>query len=152
MTPSTIDRPIKLKDSRRKAARRVERDFAPIRAEAGSDSATFVLAGPSTQIDVPAEMVPLIVDILEQLLEGNAVTVAPIHTELTTQQAADLLNVSRPYLVKLLDEKVIPSKKVGTHRRVRLDDLMRFRDKDDAERRRAADELARQLDELGLGY
>jgi excisionase family DNA binding protein len=152
MTPSTIGRPIKLKGIRRTAARRVERDLAPIRAEAGNDSATFVLAGPSTRIDVPGEMVPLIVDILEQLLEGNAVAVSPIHTELTTQQAADLLNVSRPYLVKLLDDKAIPSKKVGTHRRVRLDDLMRFRDRDDAKRRRVADELARQLDEFGHGY
>lgn len=152
MAPQSIDRPIKLRDSRRKAARRVVRDIEPLRQEASRADAQFVLSGPSSQIDVPSEMVPLIVEILEQLLEGNAVTIAPIHTELTTQQAADLLNVSRPHLVKLLEEKAIPSKKVGTHRRVRLDDLLRYRDRDDAERRRTADELARQLDDLGLGY
>lgn len=151
MTSQTLDRPIKLNDSRRRAARRVVRDIEPLRQEAATTAARFVLSGPSSQIDIPSEMVPLIVEMLEQLLEGNAVTIAPIHTELTTQQAADLLNVSRPHLVKLLEAKAIPSKKVGTHRRVRLDDLLRYRDKDDAERRRTADKLARQLDELGLG-
>lgn len=152
MATQILDRPIKLTDKRRTAAKRVVRDIEPIRSDAGEAGAQFTLNGPSSQIDVPAEMVPVIVEILEQLLAGNAITVAPVNTELTTQQAADLLNVSRPHLVKLLEQQRIPSKKVGTHRRVRLNDLLRFRDKDDVVRRRTADELAKQLDELGPGY
>ena len=72
--------------------------------------------------------------------------------ELTTQQAADILNVSRPYVVKLLEEGKIPHTKRGRHRRIRFDDLMSYKEKDDRERSLAFDELVRLSEDLEVGY
>jgi excisionase family DNA binding protein len=86
------------------------------------------------------------------MASGNAVTIVPVHAELTTQQAAELLNVSRPFMVKLLEEGRMPFRLVGTRRRVRFEDLARFRQRDDEERSKVMDELTAEAQRLGLDY
>jgi excisionase family DNA binding protein len=104
------------------------------------------------EIEVPTSALRLLVDILFELSNGNAVRVVPIHAELTTQEAADLLNVSRPHLLNLLEQGVLPHHMSGNHRRVRLENLMRFKSQRDRTGEIAMEELARQAQELGLGY
>ena len=103
-------------------------------------------------VSVPRSAFDLFLEILGQMANGNAVTIVPVHAELTTQQAADLLNVSRPFLVSLLEKGALPYKKVGTHRRVRFADLAQYRREQDQRSREALDALTRQAQELGLGY
>jgi len=103
-------------------------------------------------VTIPVPAFQLLMSILNQMAQGNAVTVIPVHAELTTQQAAELLNVSRPFVIKLIDEKALPCKMVGTHRRVLFSDLMDYKRNVDADRLRVLDELAAQAQELGMGY
>ena len=102
------------------------------------------------EIELPHSVFEVLVRVVHEMARGNAVRVMPVRTELTTQQAADLLNVSRPFLVGLLEEGGIPFRKVGSHRRVRLDDLLVYKDTRDRERRRALNELTAESQELGL--
>ncbi|MBN9476929.1 MAG: DNA-binding protein [Bordetella sp. SCN 67-23] len=104
------------------------------------------------QVELPTSALRLLVDILAELADGNAVKVVPVHAELTTQEAADMLNVSRPHLVKLLEDGVLPFHRTGKHRRVRFADLMRYKDARDRAAEQAMGELARQSQELKMGY
>lgn len=101
---------------------------------------------------LPRQALSLLRDLLTEMAQGNAVTVVPTHAELTTQEAAKILNVSRPYLVKLLENDVIPYTKTGTHRRIRYQILMEYKQQRDEESRSAFDELANQAQELDMGY
>jgi excisionase family DNA binding protein len=107
---------------------------------------------PEETVSIPVAAFRLLNDILTEMAKGNAVTLIPIHAELTTQQAADILNVSRPFLVRLIEEGKLVCRKVGTHRRVRFQDLMQYKRQIDQERLKALDELAAQAQDLNMGY
>jgi excisionase family DNA binding protein len=110
--------------------------------------------GAKEEIDVelPAAAVAALVMILTEMAEGNTVTLIPVHAELTTQEAANLLNVSRPYLIKLIEEKKLPCRIVHTHRRIAVRDLLEYKRRSDAVRRQAMRELADDAQENGMGY
>ena len=109
-------------------------------------------AGKDQSIELPAGAVKLLQAILEDMASGRAVTIVPQNAELTTQQAADFMNVSRPFVVQLLEQKKLPFRLVGTHRRVRFEDVLRFKENIDAERRKVLDQLAAEAQELKMGY
>ena len=103
-------------------------------------------------VELPTFAFRLLGEILSELALGNAVKVVPIHAELTTQEGADILNVSRPHLIKMLDEGALPHTKTGKHRRVKFADLMRYKEQRDQASLSVMDELTAQAQELGMGY
>jgi len=145
VAPSAADALLARESSRLLAAHKLERRTSVrIRLlDDGDDAET---------LSVPASAVRLFLHLLTEMSQGNAVTLIPTHAELTTQQAADLLNVSRPYMAKLLDEGKIPGRTVGKYRRVRFDDLMAFKQKDDDARSKVLEQLSAEAQELGMGY
>jgi excisionase family DNA binding protein len=108
------------------------------------------ISGGAEAIELPASAARLLVELLAQMGQGNAVQVVPVHAELTTQQAADFLNVSRPYLIERLEAGELPFRKVGKHRRVRFEDVLRYKKRTDYESNRAMTELTALSQELGL--
>jgi len=107
---------------------------------------------PTEMIEIPAGAVPIIQHVLSCMAQGHAVALMPVHAQLTTQQAANLLGVSRPYIIKLLDEKLLPHTKVNRHRRIVLKDLLDYKRKIHTDRQKVLEELAAEGQSLGIGY
>lgn len=106
----------------------------------------------SAPVELPAEARVLLLRILGAMANGDAVTVVPVQAELTAQQAAELLGVSRPFLISLIDQGKVACRMVGTHRRIPLADLLVFKQANKAERRVIAAELTEEAQTLGFGY
>ena len=103
-------------------------------------------------IELPAGAVALLMDILEAMAAGRGVTIIPENAELTTVQAAQMLGVSRPFLIKLLEEGALPHRKVGKHRRIRLEDVTAYKAQIDKEREEVLNQLAAEAQAHGMGY
>ena len=103
-------------------------------------------------VELPAGAVDLLMHVLEAMAAGQGVTLIPEGAELTTVQAANVLNVSRPFLIKLLDQKVIPHRKVGKHRRVRMEDIVAYKEAIDREREQVLGQLTREAQAQDMGY
>lgn len=146
MAFAVVDRgPIAPSESERAALAEIARLF-----DACDGRGPMLVGLKGEQIALPESVCRVLRQAVRSMSQDRAVSVVPIHKQLTTQEAADLLLVSRPYLVKLLDAGEIPSTKTGTHRRIRLDDLMSYVAQRDARRREALDLLTQESQEMGL--
>lgn len=122
---------------------------------ADADRVQLSLRGSNGECDelvLPGHVLQILLDVLSEISRGNAISLIPHHHELSTQEAANLLNVSRPYLVGLLEKGAIPFRKVGAHRRVLLKDVLDYREKVDSLRKQSLDELTALSQEEDMGY
>ncbi len=108
--------------------------------------------GELEELILPEHVLEALLGILVEISRGNAFSIIPVHAQLTTQEAATILNVSRPFLISLLEEKKIPHHKVGTHRRVLAKDIFAYKKNIDEERLKTLEELTALSQELGMGY
>jgi excisionase family DNA binding protein len=145
ITPSERDSEL-ARESSRRLARLLSKRHKTVRLRVGAEDRTEEV------VSIPAAAFRLLGAVLTEMAKGNAVTLMPVHSELTTQQAAEILNVSRPFLVRLLDEGKIPCRKIGTHRRVRLQDILEYKRRTTGDRLKALEELSAQAQALDMGY
>lgn len=108
--------------------------------------------GEADDIVLPGHVMQILLDVLSEMSKGNAITLMPHNQEVSTQEAANILNVSRPFLVKILEENQIPFHKVGAHRRVRLQDVLSYKQSIDEKRASTLDELSELSQSEGMGY
>lgn len=140
----------------REAEQRIRRLLESETGAAAGEALELRLVGAGTKsvevVALPLSALRLLDAILEANANGHAVTVMPSHGELTPNQAAEMLGVSRPYLIKLLDEGRIPFRRVGAHRRIRADALSRYQQQEEQRQLEALAALQAQAQELGMGY
>ncbi len=111
-----------------------------------------VVGADGHHIELPASALEALQKVVEAMSRGESVTVIPHDKQLTSQEAAEVLSVSRPHLIKLLNRGELPFHRVGTHRRIKIEDVLAYRQRRDAERRAALAELTRLSEDLSGGY
>jgi excisionase family DNA binding protein len=116
----------------------------------------FTLQKPKSKEVIEFSLTPVIVELIFHALvhfaKGNAVTIVPFHAELTTQEAADFLNISRPFLIQLLEKEKIPFRKVGRHRRILFEDLAKYKERSKEKSRKMREKLTQEAQDLDIGY
>ena len=117
-----------------------------------SDNVRIKISNDANFVNIPKKAFALLLEVLSNMAEGKSMTLIPSDADISTQQAADMLNVSRPHIVKLLETGAIPFKKVGAHRRIELKDLIKYEKKIKAAKEKNLSFLAKQAQELNLGY
>lgn len=108
--------------------------------------------GQTDDLVLPGDVLQILLDVLAEMSKGNAISLVPHHQEISTQEAANLLNVSRPFLIGLLEKREIPFHKVGSHRRVRLTDLLEYKERVHQQRSAVLDELTALSQDDDMGY
>lgn len=148
MTAITTRPPVQPSEADVVLARESSRALGPL----AQHSLLIHIEGRVEPVEIPAPAVRMLVDLLVEMAAGNAVTLIPVHAELTTQQAAEILGVSRPFVVSQLEAGKLNFHKVGTHRRIRFLDVMAYKQRMVTDRKKTLDELADQAQALDLGY
>ncbi len=142
--PSGLQYPVRAKDAETPAIKQLERMLNSI----GKHPKLIGVDG--EQIVIPDSVYYILRQAIELMASGHAISLVPLERELTTQEAADLLNVSRPYLVKLLEQTAIPYKIVGSHHRIRFEDLMAYKEQRDLLRHQSLRKITEISEEWGL--
>lgn len=151
--PALLERTVTPSENDKRIASETSQLLEPHVSHAHQVQVQIVGDAASAQVlSIPAPALRLLNEILKEMAKGNAVTLIPIHALLTTQEAADILNVSRPFLIGLLDAGKIPYQRLGSHRRILFKDLMMFKDRADAAREEAFRALTEEAQELDMGY
>lgn len=112
----------------------------------------FRIQGFEEVVTIPLKALHLLNSIISNMAQGKSIALMPTDAEVSTQQAAEILNVSRPHVIKLLEKGEIPHKKVGSHRRILLQDILKYESNFKSERRKKLDYLAKEAQQLNLGY
>jgi excisionase family DNA binding protein len=153
MFVQTPNEAVKPSDQDTRIARESSEALASLLQENGTGAARirFSTEGhPEAEIALPFSAVRILFSALQEMAKGHSVTLLPVNTELTTQQAAELMRISRPSLIKMLDEKKLPYRKVGAHRRVRYEDVLTYLERERARRKQVMEELVAETERLGL--
>lgn len=146
MTTTVAERePIVAGEAERGALDAIERALRPV-----ADQRAEIVGPDGTRTELPESLYAVLIRAAQELRRGRGVSILPVGMELTTQQAADLVNVSRPFLIRLLEAGQIPFHRVGSHRRIRLDDLLAYRRRRSEERKAMLAGMAADAQELGL--
>jgi excisionase family DNA binding protein len=152
MAADTLMTPIQPNAQDVRLARRSSSQMSRLKKRGDVFEVNLTVGGTQIELTIPAVAFNMLELILSEMAKGHAVALSPVDREISTQKAADLLNVSRPYLIKLLESGQIPFRKTGTHRRVKVADVLEYKARMDAEADRAYAELVEQGQDLGLGY
>lgn len=156
MTLSTLDkktRPVVPTEKDIQLAKESTKRIEALNITEGDHSAKLMVTdNHCLELELSKTMFEALIDVIQGMAAGKAMMLVPVDAELSTQEAADMLNVSRPYFIKMLDEGKLSYRTVGRYRRVRFEDVLKYQQEVEARRTEALDELVEQAQELNLGY